>query len=80
MRGGGGEGNVFGMGKNSSHLRYGLENQREAFRKIMEGRTGPPSDESCHKAARTGGGGGGSGTEKKSMPVYFESRVARGLS
>lgn len=47
----------------------------------MEGRTGPLSDQSCHKASRTGGGGGGSqGQKKKSMPVYFESRVARGLS
>lgn len=33
----------------------------------MEGRTGPPSDQSCHKASRTGGGGGGSQGQKKKV-------------
>lgn len=39
----------------------------------------PPRDQICHKAARTGVGVG-FGEGKKSVPVYFERRAARGLS
>lgn len=52
----------------------------EAFRKIMEGRPGPRTIRVVIRPQEQGVEGGGSGTEKKSMPVYFESRVARGLS
>lgn len=42
MWGGGGEGNVFGVGKAAAIWDRDWKTKGKAFRKIMEGRTGPP--------------------------------------
>lgn len=54
-------------------MRWGPENERKGVQEHYGGENEAPRAMSCHQAARTRVGG-------KSMPVYFERRVARGLS
>lgn len=78
MQGGGGEGNVFSVGKEAISRDGDPRTRGKASRNVMEGRWRPPEPSELSQGRASGGGGGGE-VRGKSMPVYFERRARRGL-